>query len=84
MATRRSIAEKIEKSPEIDAICLTEGPVLVIQVKSARQELEREFTFVTKNGLIFWRSWARSHCTLRSSSSPVSAPFFGENSSSRP
>jgi uncharacterized protein (DUF433 family) len=42
MATRRSIAEKIEKSPGIDAVCLTEGSVLVIQVKSARQELEQD------------------------------------------
>jgi uncharacterized protein (DUF433 family) len=42
MATRRSIAEKIEKSPEIDAVCITEGSVLVIQVKSARQELEQD------------------------------------------
>jgi hypothetical protein len=40
MATRRSIARKIEKSPEIDAVCLTEGSVLVVQVKSARLELD--------------------------------------------
>jgi uncharacterized protein (DUF433 family) len=42
MATRRSIAKKIEESPEIDAVCLTEGSVLVIQVKSARQELDQD------------------------------------------
>ena len=42
MATRRSIAKQIEKSPEIDVVCLTEGSVLVVQVKSARQELERD------------------------------------------
>ncbi len=42
MATRRSIAKQIEKSPEIDVICLTEGSVLVVQVKSARQELDRD------------------------------------------
>lgn len=42
MATRRSIAKQIEKSPEIDLVCLTEGSVLVVQVKSARQELDRD------------------------------------------
>lgn len=42
MATRRSIAKQIEKSPEVDAVCLTEGSVLVIQVKSARQALEQD------------------------------------------
>jgi chromosome segregation and condensation protein ScpB len=40
MATRRSIARKIEKSPEIDDVCLTEGSVLVVQIKSARLELD--------------------------------------------
>jgi uncharacterized protein (DUF433 family) len=42
MATRRSIAKEIEKSPEIDAVCLTEGSVLVVQVKLARQELDQD------------------------------------------
>ena len=42
MATRRSLAKKIEKSPEIDVVCLTEGSVLVVQVKSARQELDQD------------------------------------------
>ena len=42
MATRRSLAKKIEKSPEIDVVCLTEGSALVVQVKSARQELDRD------------------------------------------
>lgn len=42
MATRRAIAKKIEKSPEIDVVCLTEGSVLVVQVKSARQELDQD------------------------------------------
>jgi uncharacterized protein (DUF433 family) len=41
-ATRRAIAEKIEKSPEIDVVCLPEGSVLVVQVKSARQELDQD------------------------------------------
>jgi uncharacterized protein (DUF433 family) len=42
IATRRSLAKKIEKSPEIDVVCLTEGSVLVVQVKSARQELDQD------------------------------------------
>ena len=42
LATRRAIARKIEKSPEIDVVCLTEGSVLVVQVKSARQELDQD------------------------------------------
>jgi len=41
MATRRSLAKKIEKSPEIDVVCLAEGSVLVVQVKLARQELDQ-------------------------------------------
>lgn len=42
MAERRSIANKIEKSPEIDVLCLTEDSALVIQVKATRQELEQD------------------------------------------
>jgi Holliday junction resolvase len=42
IATRRSIAKKIEKSPEIDVMCLAEGSALVIEVKSTRQELEQD------------------------------------------
>lgn len=42
IAARRSIAKKIEKSPEIDVLCLTEDSALVIEVKSARQELEQD------------------------------------------
>jgi uncharacterized protein (DUF433 family) len=42
MATRRSLAKKIERSPEVDVIRLTEGSVLVVQVKSARQELDQD------------------------------------------
>ncbi len=42
MAARRSIAKKIEKSPKVDLICVTEDSVLVIEVKSTRQELERD------------------------------------------
>ena len=41
IATRRSIAKKIEKSPEIDVMCLMEDSALVIEVKSTRQELEQ-------------------------------------------
>jgi uncharacterized protein (DUF433 family) len=42
MASRRAIAKKIESFPEIDAVVLTEGSALVIQVKSVRQELDQE------------------------------------------
>jgi uncharacterized protein (DUF433 family) len=40
IAARRMIAKKIESSPEIDAVVLTEGSALVIQVKSVRLELD--------------------------------------------
>ncbi|HVI08864.1 MAG TPA: hypothetical protein VND65_11285 [Candidatus Binatia bacterium] len=42
LATRRSIAKRIEKSPEIEAVRLAEGSVLVIQVKAERQELAQD------------------------------------------
>jgi uncharacterized protein (DUF433 family) len=42
MASRRAIAKKIESSPGIDAVVLTEGSALVIQVKSVRRELDQE------------------------------------------
>jgi uncharacterized protein (DUF433 family) len=48
MAARRSIAKKIEKSPEIDVMCLTEDSALVIQVKSTRQELEQDLKKLQK------------------------------------
>lgn len=41
IAARCSIAKKIESSPEIDIVCLTEGSALIIQVKSVRLELDR-------------------------------------------
>ena len=41
IAARRSIAKKIESSPEIDIVCLTEGSALTIQVKSVRLELDQ-------------------------------------------
>ncbi|MGC1907828.1 MAG: DUF433 domain-containing protein [Candidatus Acidiferrum sp.] len=40
LAARRAIAKKIESSPEVDAVLLTEGSALVIQVKSVRLELD--------------------------------------------
>lgn len=42
IAARRSIAKKIESSPEIDIVCLTEGSALIIQVKSVRLELDED------------------------------------------
>ena len=42
IAARRMIAKKIESSPDIDAVVLSEGSALVIQVKSVRLELDQE------------------------------------------
>jgi uncharacterized protein (DUF433 family) len=42
IASRRAIAKKIESTPGIDAVVLTEGSALVIQVKSVRLELDQE------------------------------------------
>jgi uncharacterized protein (DUF433 family) len=42
MAARRSIARKIESSPEIDTVVLTEGSAVLIQVRSVRRELDQE------------------------------------------
>jgi hypothetical protein len=40
LAARRAIAKKIEATPEVDAVVLTEGSAVVIQVKSVRLELD--------------------------------------------
>jgi uncharacterized protein (DUF433 family) len=40
LAARRAIAKKIESSPEVDAVVLTEGSAVLIQVKSVRLELD--------------------------------------------
>jgi uncharacterized protein (DUF433 family) len=42
VAARRAIAKKIESSSGIDAVVLTEGSALVIQVKSVRLELDQD------------------------------------------
>ena len=42
LASRRAIAKQIESSPEIDAVFLTEGSAVVIQVKSVRLELDQD------------------------------------------
>jgi uncharacterized protein (DUF433 family) len=42
IAARRAIAKKIESSPEIDTVILTEGSALIIQVKSLRLELDQD------------------------------------------
>jgi uncharacterized protein (DUF433 family) len=41
LAARRAIAQKIESSPEIDVVILTEGSALAIQVKPVRLALDR-------------------------------------------
>jgi uncharacterized protein (DUF433 family) len=40
LGARRAIAKEIEASPEVDAVFLTEGSAVVIQVKSVRLELD--------------------------------------------
>ncbi len=40
IASRRAIAKRIEAAPEVDAVVLTEGSAVVIQVKSVRLELD--------------------------------------------
>jgi len=40
LAARRAIAKKIESSPEVDTVVLTEGSAVLIQVKSVRLELD--------------------------------------------
>src|ERR1700689_2951619 len=40
LSARRAIAKKIESSPEIDAVVLSEGSAVVIQVKSVRLDLD--------------------------------------------
>lgn len=42
LAARRAIARKIQSSPGIDTVILTEGPALVVHVKSVRRELEQD------------------------------------------
>jgi uncharacterized protein (DUF433 family) len=42
IAARRAIAKKIESSPEIDTVILTEGSALIIQVKAVRLELDND------------------------------------------
>src|SRR4029077_4107808 len=42
IAARRAIAKKIESSPDIDTVILTEGSGLTIQVKSVRLELDQD------------------------------------------
>ena len=42
LAARRAIAKKVESSPDIDVVVLTEGSALLIQVKSVRLELDQE------------------------------------------
>src|SRR5882762_11372231 len=42
IAARRVIAKKIETSPEIDVVLVTEGSALLIQVKAVRHELDQE------------------------------------------
>lgn len=42
LSARRAIAKKIEASPGIDVVVLSEGSAVVVQVKQVRLELEQE------------------------------------------
>lgn len=41
IAARRAIAKKIQSSPEVDFICLTEGSALILELKPVRLELDQ-------------------------------------------
>ena len=43
IASRRAIAKKIESYPRVDAVFVTEGSAVVVQVKSVRLELDEDF-----------------------------------------
>src|SRR6187402_1086640 len=40
LATRRQVARAVERDPGIDAMFLSEGSVILIQVKSARKQVD--------------------------------------------
>jgi uncharacterized protein (DUF433 family) len=48
LATRRLVARAIERDPGIDAMTLSEGGVIVVQIKSARKEVNSELRRLTE------------------------------------
>jgi uncharacterized protein (DUF433 family) len=50
IASRRAIAKKIESSPGVDAVFLTEGSAVVVQVKPVRMELDENFKRLERAG----------------------------------
>ena len=48
LAARRQVARAIEQDPGIDAMCIAEGSVILIQCKSARKEVEAELRRLTE------------------------------------
>src|SRR5664280_1796371 len=40
LAARRQVARAVERDPEVDAMTVSEGSVILIQCKSARKEVE--------------------------------------------
>lgn len=50
IASRRAIAKKIESSPGVDAVFLTEGSAVVVQVKPVRMELDESFKRLERAG----------------------------------
>jgi hypothetical protein len=66
ITTRRAIAKKIESSSEIDAVFLTEGSALLIQVKSVRLELDQDLKRLerAKNMIVSLRLCAVRLCIV--------------------
>jgi len=42
LAARRQVAVTMESSPEVDAVVLSEGQALVVEIKTARREVKQE------------------------------------------
>jgi uncharacterized protein (DUF433 family) len=47
-ASRREVARAIEAAPDVDSVIVAGGSALIVQVKSARQEVKRELTRLRK------------------------------------
>jgi uncharacterized protein (DUF433 family) len=48
MASRREVARAVESAPEADVVAVSAGSALVIQVKNARRDVERELKRLRK------------------------------------
>jgi hypothetical protein len=48
MASRREVARAVESAPDADAVAVSGGSALVVQVKNARRDVERELSRLRK------------------------------------